>query len=151
MSQFEGGKFKVRCIDCTKLSGSHCGAKNTKVSPKKKRLCSQYDFKGEYVNPVPCASVYMPPIDKKTRKMIKRLLEMGVVPVADDGSVEVQDGFARTKSLAMPASTATASLVGVKQKEDPIVYQTSDHEIVDPNMVFDSTDEYKDESEDNRG
>jgi len=51
----------------------------------------------------------------------------------------------------MPSSTATASLIGVKQKEDPIIYQTSNHEIVDPNMVFDSTDEYKDESEDNRG
>ena len=150
MAQFEGGN-QVRCIDCTKLSGSHCNAKNVKVKTKKKRACTMYNFKGEYENRVPCASIYMPPIDKKTRKMIKKLLEMGVVPVAEDGSVEMKDGFARTKSLPMPLSTATASLVGTKTKEDPIVYQPSDHEIVDPNMVFDSTDEYKDESEDNRG
>jgi len=148
MAQFEGGN-KVRCIDCTKLSGSHCNAKNAKVKPKKKRTCTMYNFKGEYENRVPCASIYMPPIDKKTRKMIKRLLEMGVVPVAEDGSVQTEGGFARTKSLLMPASTATAALVGTKVEEDPIVYQTSDHEIVDSQIIWTRSDDQSEE--DNRG
>jgi hypothetical protein len=90
-------------------------------------------------------------MDKKTRKMIKKLLQMGVVPVADDGTVEIRDGFARTKTLDMPTSTATASLIGTDSQSDPLIYQTSSHEIVDPNVIMDSTDEHKDEAEDNRG
>lgn len=123
MSQFEGGKGKVRCVDCTKLSGNRCTAKDTKVSPKKRRNCGVYEFKGEYENRTPAEAVYIPHMDKKQIKMIKRLLEMGIIPVSDEGDVEVQDGFARTKSLPMPATTATASLVGVRSEEDPILYK----------------------------
>ncbi len=141
MAQFEGSKLKVRCTDCTKLSGSHCIAKNTKVSPKKKRLCGQYNFKGEYENRTPAEAMYMPHIDKKTQRMIKKLLKMGVVPVAEDGSIDTRDGFARTKILSMPASTATAALLGTKIQED--------HKIADPNIILEP-EESSDESEFNR-
>jgi len=153
MSQFEGGKSRVRCVDCTKLSGTQCSAKGTKVSPKKRRVCPSYEFKGEYTNRVPADAVYMPHMDSKTRKMIKRLLKMGVIPVADDGSVDMRDGFARTKTLPMPATTATASLVGAQTQEDPLIYQPSSSEITDPKLIWtpNSGDENDDvEPEDNR-
>ncbi len=127
MSQFSGvTKLKVRCTDCIKLTGTHCIAKNTKVAPKKKRLCSVYKFKGEYENRTPAEATYMPHIDKKTRKMIKRLLDLGVVPVAEDGSIEMQDGFARTKTLPMPATTATTPLIEDKKGTDPVIHKPSD-------------------------
>ena len=149
MSQFEGSKVKVRCTDCSKLSGIHCIAKNTTVSPKKKRVCSTYVFKGEYENRIPAAAIYMPHIDKKTKKMIKRLLDMGVVPVAEDGSVEVQDGFARTKSLTMPVSTATSTLVETKTAEDLSIHHTLSRAGGNTDVTYKST-ENSDESEDNR-
>lgn len=139
MSQFEGGN-KVRCVDCTKLSGNQCTAKGTKVKAKKRRTCSQYNFKGEFENRTPADAVYMPHVDPKTKKMIKKLLKMGVIPVAEDGSVDLKDGFARTKALPMPASTATASLVGTKSEEDPIIYQPSDREIADSNIIWTPSD-----------
>jgi hypothetical protein len=123
MGQFKGSNIRVRCVDCVKLDGTRCSAKDTSVAPKKRRVCSTYVFKGEYENRTPAEGIYMPPMDKKTRKMIEKLIRMGVVPVADDGTVETRGGFARTKTLPMPASTATASLLGVKPQEDPALYQ----------------------------
>jgi len=151
MSQFEGGKFKVRCIDCTKLSGSHCEAKNTAVSPKKKRLCGQYNFKGEYENSTPAEAVYIPHVDPKTLKTLKRLAKLGILPLSEEGTIETEDGFFRKKTLPMPSTTATASLVGTKGKEDPLLYQPSSHEIVDPNIVWTPSNDYGQEDEDNTG
>jgi len=75
---------------------------------------------------------------------------MGVVPVAEDGSVEIQDGFARTKSLTMPASTATSALVETKTTEDLSIHPSIDPKSVDMGEAYKST-ENSDESEDNRG
>lgn len=80
MSQFQGGN-KVRCIDCTKLSGKTCTAKNTSVSVKKRRSCSQYQFSGEYVNSTPLPATYMPHVDNKTKQLLKKLAKMGVMPM----------------------------------------------------------------------
>lgn len=140
MSQFEGGKIKVRCVDCTKLESGRCTAKGTKVTPKKKRTCNVYEFKGEYENRTPAESTYVPYVNKKTRKMIRRLLEMGVIPVAEDGSVEIKDGFARTKTLPMPATTATATMVGTKDSDDSILYTSADSD-PDSKLIWTPGDE----------
>jgi hypothetical protein len=86
MSQFEGGN-KVRCADCSRLAGNRCGAKNTKVSVKKRRKCDTYVFKGQYENRQPSEATYVPYTDKKIRKMIKRLIKLGIMPVREDGSL----------------------------------------------------------------
>lgn len=83
MSHFEGGN-KVRCIDCTKLSGKTCTAKNTSVSVKKRRSCGVYQFSGEYVNSTPLPATYLPHVDKKTKKLLKKLAKMGVMPMTGD-------------------------------------------------------------------
>lgn len=127
MGQFKGSNTRVRCVDCVKLDGTHCTAKDASVSPKKHRVCSAYVFKGEYENRTPAKGVYLPPMDKKTQRMIKKLLKMGVVPVADDGSVDMKGGYARTKNLPMPATTATAALLGIKPQDDPVLYQAVDY------------------------
>jgi len=152
MSQFEGSKLKVRCTDCTKLSGTRCAVKDTTVSPKKRRVCGIYEFKGEYENRTPAESVYLPHIDKKTLKMLKRLAKLGILPVSEDGSLETRGGFYRDKTLPMPSTTATSSLVGVQKQEDPLIYQTSSHEIIDPKLTMPevTSTEYEPE-DDNRG
>lgn len=78
MSKFEGGKRRVRCVDCTKLSGKMCTAKNTSVAPSKRRLCKAYEFKGEYANREPLESVYVPYVDKNTRRLMKKLMKLGL-------------------------------------------------------------------------
>jgi hypothetical protein len=86
MAQFEGGN-KVRCADCTKLSGKTCTAKNTSVAVKKRRACGQYNFAGEYVNNTPLPTTYMPPVDKKTARLMRKLMKMGVLPMTGDRPV----------------------------------------------------------------
>jgi hypothetical protein len=111
MSQFKGSKHRVRCVDCTKWVDARCVAKGDKVSPKKKRVCPIYEFKGEYENRTPAEAMYVPHVDKKTRRALKRLAGLGIVPVSADGSVtglDVRDGFAKVKTLPMPMSTATS-------------------------------------------
>lgn len=109
MSQFSGQGIKVRCVDCTKLSGNTCSAKKGVVSPKKRRVCTAYEFKGEYKNREVAEGVYLPPMDKKTRKMVQRLIQAGVVPVREDGSVAYRpDGTPMVKrSVGVPLTTAT--------------------------------------------
>lgn len=80
MSQFNGGN-KVRCIDCSRLNGTTCSAKSTSVAVKKRRTCSQYKFKGEYENSTPLPSVYVPHVDKATKRLMKKLMKMGVMPM----------------------------------------------------------------------
>ena len=115
MSQFTGGR-RVRCIDCLHLQDNRCtGKKGTPtVSPKKKRSCGTYDFKGEYQNSTPLESVYVPHIDPATRKLMKKLMKLGVVPVSDEDLRN--EGMRR---IAVPASTATASLPGIEAHEEP--------------------------------
>jgi hypothetical protein len=116
MSSFDGtSKIKVRCIDCVRLSGTRCSAKKVKVSVKKRRTCSSYSFKGEYENREPAETMYVPYIDRKTRKMIQRLLSLGVSPVPE----KVQPAL--DTPLIVPASTATSStedLSEIKVVED---------------------------------
>lgn len=111
MSEFKGGN-KVRCVDCTKLSGKTCTAKNTSVSVKKRRLCGQYDFAGEFVNSTPLPATYVPHVDKKTKQLMKRLQKMGVMPmtgnrptpsVKSDIYEKVNpDSFSTTATAAIP-------------------------------------------------
>ena len=110
MAQFEGSNRKVRCADCTKLFGTHCSAKNVKVSPKKRRLCNLYEFKGEFTNRTTAQSMYVPHVDSKTRRELRKLLNMGKIPLSGVDSSETE-AFTRTKILDMPASTATVGVV----------------------------------------
>jgi hypothetical protein len=122
MSQFDGGN-KVRCIDCTQLSGKTCSAKGASVSPKKRRTCGQYNFKGEYENSTPLPATYLPHVDKKTKQLMKRLMKMGVIPT--DGQRPVQsaapyDQEAMAAAPVNPASfqsTATANIPIVRPLE----------------------------------
>lgn len=114
MSQFEGGN-KVRCIDCTNLSGKTCTTKNTTVAVKKRRICSQYNFTGEYVNNNPLPTTYVPPIDKKARRLLNKLMKMGVMPMTGDRPSPAikSDIYDQEKVLTSSASfqsTATAPL-----------------------------------------
>ena len=103
MSQFTGGR-QVRCIDCLHLQANKCiGRRGTpKVSPKKKRSCGTYDFKGEYHNSTPLPSSYAPHVDAKTRQLVKKLMKLGVVT-----STEKEMQEAEPKRIIVPASTAT--------------------------------------------
>ncbi len=119
MSQFKGGN-KVRCIDCTKLSGKTCTAKNTSVSVKKRRICGQYQFSGEYANSTPLSATYVPHVDKKTKQLMKKLIKMGVMPMTGDRPVPTikSDIYEQANVQANPAafqSTATAQIPIVKE------------------------------------
>jgi len=126
MSQFTGGR-RVRCADCLHLQGNRCiGRKNVpKISPKKKRACNVYEFKGEYCNPTPPESVYIPPVDPKTARLMKRLKKMGVGVVTEE---QLRDAAERRFSI--PHSTATAPLSAemVGQKESLIWTPDSEDE-----------------------
>lgn len=110
MAQFTGGR-RVRCVDCLYLQGNKCaGRKKTPtVSPKKKRGCATYSFKGEYQNSTPLEAMYVPHIDPKTKKLMKKLMKLGVVPVTNR---DLEQGGMR--QIQMPASTATARVLGTE-------------------------------------
>lgn len=118
MSEFKGGS-KVRCVDCTRLEGNRCSVKDTKVAPRKRRVCGSYQFTGEFQNRTSPESVYMPYVDKNTQRMIKRLMKLGITPVAS-GPEGVPEGY---KRIPMPQSTATAGIVGVREESDPLLQQ----------------------------
>lgn len=126
MGKFEGNKFQVRCTDCTKLSGNRCIAKDTKVKPKKKRICTIYNFKGKYENSTPIDTIYIPYIEKKTIRLMKKLMKMGVLQT-NIGETQQVGGFEKVKTLPMPVSTATTGLVDTKPVEDLLGYQQQDH------------------------
>lgn len=139
MSQFEGGN-KVRCVDCTKLSGKTCTAKKAKVAVKKRRTCTMYNFKGEYQNSTPLPATYVPHVDKKTKQLMKRLMKMGVMPM--DGAptpVPADNPYGAEPAPINPAafqSTATAALPVVKELES--VGEEVRHE-VDPKHTEEDT------------
>ena len=111
MSQFNGGKNKVRCVDCTLLSGNMCTSKRIGVSPKKRRACTTYKFKGEFQNSEPIEGMYLPQIDKSTRRLIRKMVELGIIKVNDEG-VPLQ-----REMIEMPKTTATAALLSQKADE----------------------------------
>lgn len=108
MSQFNGGKNKVRCVDCKLLSGNLCQSKGVGVAPKKHRICAAYQFKGEYKNREPLAGIYVPQIDKSTQRLIRKMVELGIINVNDAG-VPVQK-----QVVEMPRTTATAQNLGIR-------------------------------------
>jgi len=114
MTEFAGATIRVRCVDCVSLSGKHCVRKNISVSPKKKRVCGVYTFKGEYANRTSSETMYLPYIDKSTRRLIRKMQRLGIVPVAN--SSEEESGY---KAVPMPRSTATAGVLSVKPEASP--------------------------------
>ena len=114
MSQFQGSNTRVRCIDCARLDGNTCLAKRGTVAPKKRRTCGQYQFKGEYVNRTSAEGIYIPPVDKKTKRMINKLLRLGIVPVSGNSQPVVlgPDGVPmERRTVQVPGTTATAKLL----------------------------------------
>lgn len=116
MNEFTGGTVKVRCIDCTHLSEKKCVRKKTSVVPKKHRTCALYHFKGEYINRTPAEAMYVPYIDNSTRKLLRKMSKLGIIPVA-----ESPDAGGSYKRIPMPSSTATAGVLGVKNIEDQML------------------------------
>lgn len=115
MAEFVGSSNKVRCADCTKLLGNKCTAKSAKVSPKKRRTCSLYEFKGAFENRTPLESVYVPYMDKNTRRMLKKLMKLGLTAPNPrsmnnpDGSVIVDPSPGQ---IVLPwGTTATATTI----------------------------------------
>ena len=107
MSEFTGEGQRVRCIDCANLVDGHCTAKDTTVAPKKRRLCTKYVFAGEYENRETASAMYVPWIDKKTKKMIARLAALGITPVSS-----------REQSMILaPKTTADTS-----KPEEPLIW-----------------------------
>jgi len=93
------------------LVGTKCGVKRAKVSVKKRRTCSKYNFTGEYANGTPADAVYLPHVDRKTKKLLKRLAKMGVQPVGDDGTIQLKGDFYRQGEMNIPTSTANAGII----------------------------------------
>jgi hypothetical protein len=121
MSTFEGGKTRVRCVDCVRLSeDGRCSSKEASVAPRKRRSCASYQFKGEYVNRTAVQGTYVPYMDKKTQRIVRRLLELGVVPVRENSppTFNTPDVSPLTKQVvSAPRSTATPQLLGVEPVE----------------------------------
>lgn len=111
MSQFNGGKNRVRCVDCTLLSGNLCSSKGVGVAPKKRRTCSTYQFKGEFQNSEPLPGTYVPQIDKSTRRLIRQMVELGIIKVNDDGTP------LQREVMEMPRTTATATMLSQRVSE----------------------------------
>ncbi len=112
MNEFTGGAVKVRCIDCAHLSGKQCARKKTSVVPKKRRTCTLYAFKGEYINRTPAEAMRVPYMDKSARRLLRKMVNLGVIPVA-----ESPDAEGSYKRIPMPRSTATAGVLGVKNTD----------------------------------
>ena len=140
MAEFKGNKLKVRCLDCAKLANGKCTAKNVQVSSKKRRLCPIYEFKGAYVNRTPAKAVYSPYMDRKTRKRIDRLLNMGIAPVSIPPAVKNPEGYEKVKTVPMPASTATATHLGTIAVDDPMIQRVDqpalDEEHKDDKLIW---------------
>ncbi len=122
MGEFTGSNCRVRCTDCSHLSGHTCSKKNSKVALRKRRTCAVYSFKGEYENRESMPGRYIPTLDKKSRRFLKRMYELGISPVTQDE----KSGY---KKLPMPQSTATAKVVGTKDLEDVAMYEDPENPI----------------------
>ena len=113
MSQFEGSAQRVRCLDCTKHDDKRCSTKGCKVSPRKRRSCGSYEFKGGYENRTAPEKIRIPYVDPKTVKLMKRLMRLGLI--LPDGSV--------AKPTEVPMSTATTGLIApVEKKEESLIW-----------------------------
>lgn len=111
MSQFNGGKNKVRCVDCVLLSGNLCQAKGVGVAPKKHRTCTKYQFKGEYQNRETAEGMYVPQIDKSTRRLIRQMIELGIIKVNEDGTP------VQRQAIEVPRTTVNATMLQQKGNE----------------------------------
>lgn len=114
MSEFKGAAYKVRCADCIKLSGNHCSVKKIKVSPKKRRTCGIYEFKGNYENRTSPEASYIPYVNKNTRRLLKKLMKLGVMPVPSDPTTV--EPYSST-GLSSFQTTATSPIVSVGEIE----------------------------------
>ncbi len=114
MSEFTGERNRVRCVDCNYLSGTHCSKKNIKVAPRKRRTCAVYGFKGEYTNRTSPEAMYIPYVDGSTRRLLRKMIKMGIVPVAHSPENDSQ-----YKGIPMPRTTATAGVLSVKPEHVP--------------------------------
>jgi hypothetical protein len=114
MSQFEGSAHRARCLDCTKHADKRCSTKGCKVSPKKRRTCGSYEFKGEYENRTTPEKIRIPYVDPKTVKLMKKLVRMGLTLPGTEGSPQ--------KTIPMPISTATGLIAPVEKKEIPLIW-----------------------------
>ena len=113
MSEFTGSGNRVRCVDCVHLVGIRCARKRAKVKPRKRRNCAIYNFRGEHVNRTTPEAMRVPYVDKSTRRLVKRMADLGIVPVA-----ESPDSGGSFKPLPMPRSTATAGVLNIEQREE---------------------------------
>jgi hypothetical protein len=96
--------------------------KDVSVSTNKPRVCNKYNFKGEYENSAPLPATRVPFVDKKTRKLMKKLQKLGVMS-GKPGA------YPTAPPSAMFHSTATADI--------PVVGETQSA----PTSAPDSTDE----------
>lgn len=149
MSEFEGGKVKVRCVDCTKLSGSRCSLKGSKVSAKKRRTCSKYDFKGEFSNRVSPDAVYLPYVDPKSRRILNKLMKLGLTSSSNKSPIPPPPDMSSIdpNMIINPAyfqSTATANIPVVSPLES-VGHRTSssdsDQDIDGANLIWSPGDE----------
>jgi hypothetical protein len=101
-------------LDCTKHADKRCSTKGCKVSPKKRRTCGSYEFKGEYENRTTPEKIRIPYVDPKTVKLMKKLVRMGLTLPGTEGSPQ--------KTIPMPISTATGLIAPVEKKEIPLIW-----------------------------
>lgn len=134
MSQFQGSTVRVRCADCTKFSEGRCLAKDASVAARKRRTCNAYVFKGEFQNRTPLEAIYFPPVDKKTRKMIQKLISLGIVPVAGNQTMAVgPDGVPMVKqTVVVPPTTATAdpAFLPKMATEKPVEEESNEQSVI---------------------
>jgi len=102
---------RVRCIDCTKYSDGHCLVKfrQPSTSPRKRRLCSKYDFCGAYQNRTPLPAERLPfwyYYSNKERKILEQMINAGVQPL-------------ETKTIQVPNSTATSTTISRTESASP--------------------------------
>jgi hypothetical protein len=114
MSEFSGSTSKVRCVDCTRLQGNICSAKKVKVAPKKRRSCGSYSFSGEYENRTSLDSMYIPYVDKKTKKLFRKLSELGIIPVSAEEEANLTP---EERTIIVPFSTAARQEISHPSEE----------------------------------
>ena len=114
MGEFTGAGGKVRCVDCSYLAGPRCSKKDSKVAARKRRTCPVYDFKGEYVNRTSPEALHVPYVDKSTRRLVRKMMKLGIVPVS--AATEEEPVY---KAVPMPRSTATATTLTVGPQQTP--------------------------------
>lgn len=112
---------KVKCKNCDNIiRRNYCRVKQIAVDRNKSLECDLFAIK---VKRPPSEPMYVPSVDKKTRRLIQKLVRMGIVPVAEDGTAEVQvdkrGNLYKKVILEVPKSTATAGILGTVGQDTP--------------------------------